>query len=139
MYDELSLRLTILISVSPFTFERDPDNDYTVVRYVVQVRHSNNRMTVYAHLSRIDVKKGQRVEQSQRIGAVGSTGWATGPHLHFEFKVAGQQQNPLSVAKASEALVIEPASRARFAEFAQSAKVQLQVAESLSGSRGLGE
>jgi murein DD-endopeptidase MepM/ murein hydrolase activator NlpD len=106
---------------------------------VVQVRHANDRTTLYAHLSRIEVKKGQRVEQSQRVGAVGSTGWATGPHLHFEIRVKGQHQNPLSVAKASEAVVIDAASRPRFAEIAQSAKVQLQVAESLTGSRGYGE
>jgi murein DD-endopeptidase MepM/ murein hydrolase activator NlpD len=106
---------------------------------VVQVRHANERTTLYAHLSRVEVRKGQRVEQSQRIGAVGSTGWATGPHLHFEIRVKGQQQNPLTVAKASEAVLIDATSRPRFAEVAQSAKVQLQVAESLTGSRGYGE
>lgn len=106
---------------------------------VVQVRHANDRTTLYAHLSRIDVRKGQRVEQSQRLGAVGATGWATGPHLHFEIRVNGQHQNPLKVAKASEAVVIDAASRPRFAEVAQSAKIQLQVAESLTGSRGYGE
>jgi len=106
---------------------------------VVQVRHANERSTLYAHLSRIDVKKGQRIEQGQRVGAVGSTGWATGPHLHFEFRVRGQHQDPLRVAKASEAVVIDATSRPRFAEVAQGAKVQLQVAETLSGSHGYGE
>ena len=62
---------------------------------VVQVEHGNDRSTLYAHLSRIDVRKGQRVEQGQRIGAVGATGWATGPHLHFEFRVNGEHQDPL--------------------------------------------
>jgi murein DD-endopeptidase MepM/ murein hydrolase activator NlpD len=106
---------------------------------VVQVRHANERSTLYAHLSRIDVKKGQRIEQGQRVGAVGSTGWATGPHLHFEFRVRGQHQDPLRVAKASEAVIIDPTSRPRFAEVAQGAKVQLQVAETLAGSHGYGE
>ena len=48
------------------------------------------------------MRQGQRVEQGQRVGAVGMTGWTTGPHLHFEFRVDGQHQDPLSVAKASE-------------------------------------
>ena len=50
--------------------------------------------TFYAHLSRIDVRPGQSVQQGQNIGAVGSTGWATGPHLHFEFRVNGKHHDP---------------------------------------------
>lgn len=96
---------------------------------VVQVLHSNDRTTLYAHLSRIDVKKGQRVEQGTRIGAVGSTGWATGPHLHFEVKVKGQHQDPLVIAKSSEAVVLSPESRARFMTVAQSLRQQLDVAK----------
>ncbi len=106
---------------------------------VVQIQHSNQRSTLYAHLSRIDVKKGQRVEQGQRIGAVGATGWATGPHLHFEFRVAGQHQDPLRVAKASETQPIDAASRARFAELVQSLRAKLDVAETLAGTRALAE
>ena len=79
---------------------------------VVQVKHNNARSTLYAHLSRIDVTMGQRIEQGQRIGAVGSTGWSTGPHLHFEFRVNGQHQDPLRIAKASEAVAIAPAAKA---------------------------
>jgi murein DD-endopeptidase MepM/ murein hydrolase activator NlpD len=99
---------------------------------VVELQHANDRTTLYAHLSRIDVRKGQRVEQSQRIGAVGATGWATGPHLHFEFRVKGQHQDPVRAAKASEALTLDPASRPRFAELVRSAKLQLDAAQSLS-------
>ena len=54
---------------------------------------------------------GQRIEQGERIGAVGATGWATGPHLHFEFKVNGAHQDPMAMAKASEALTIAPAAK----------------------------
>ncbi|MGZ5276658.1 MAG: M23 family metallopeptidase, partial [Caldimonas sp.] len=58
---------------------------------VIHIKHGNELSTVYAHLSRIDVAKGAKVEQGDTIGAVGQTGWATGPHLHFEVKVDGVQ------------------------------------------------
>jgi murein DD-endopeptidase MepM/ murein hydrolase activator NlpD len=106
---------------------------------VVEVKHSNDRSTVYAHLSRIDVRKGQRVEQGLRIGAVGSTGWSTGPHLHFEFRVNGNHQDPMRIAKASETLTLPAASRAEFAVLARSLQAQLDVAETLIGANGRGE
>ncbi len=102
---------------------------------VVHLTHNSDRSTVYAHLSRIDVKKGQRVEQGQRIGAVGSTGWATGPHLHFEFRVHGQFQDPLTLARAAETVTLDPASRARFAELTQSVKAKLEIGDSMIGVR----
>ncbi|MEO8805884.1 MAG: M23 family metallopeptidase [Burkholderiaceae bacterium] len=101
---------------------------------VVEIRHSNQRSTLYAHLSRIDVRKGQHVEQGMRIGAVGSTGWATGPHLHFEVKVGGQQQDPMIMAKASEAVTLTSAGKAEFALLARSVKSQLDVADSIRNS-----
>jgi murein DD-endopeptidase MepM/ murein hydrolase activator NlpD len=101
---------------------------------VLEIRHSNQRSTLYAHLSRIDVKLGQRIEQGQRVGAVGSTGWATGPHLHFEVKVNGAQQDPMLLAKASEAIVLSSAARAEFAQLARSVKGQLEVADSVARS-----
>jgi len=106
---------------------------------VVQIKHNNARSTLYAHLSRIDVKAGQRIEQGQRIGAVGSTGWSTGPHLHFEFRVNGQHQDPLRIAKASEAVAVAPAAKAEFASLVQTLQVKLGVAETLVGARGRGE
>ncbi len=102
---------------------------------VVKIQHGKERSTLYAHLSRIDVRKGEAIEQGQRLGAVGATGWATGPHLHFEFQVNGQHVNPLSIAKASDPVTVDGASRARFAELARSAKLQLDLAETLGGSR----
>ena len=65
---------------------------------VVILRHNGQYSTVYAHLSRIAVRRGARVAQSDTIGYVGQTGWATGPHLHYEFRVGGHARNPLSIA-----------------------------------------
>ena len=61
---------------------------------VVKLEHRNGMVTRYAHLSRIDVKPGQTVDQGQRVGAVGSTGLSTGPHLHYEVWVNGKPVNP---------------------------------------------
>lgn len=101
---------------------------------VVMLKHSGDRETVYAHLSRIDVRKGQRVEQGQRIGAVGMTGWATGPHLHFEFRLHNQQQDPLAIARSAEAQTVVPASRTQFQALAQAAKAQLAAASSMNAA-----
>jgi murein DD-endopeptidase MepM/ murein hydrolase activator NlpD len=65
---------------------------------VVILRHHGQYATVYAHLSRVAVRRGARVAQNDTIGAVGQTGWATGPHLHYEFRVGGQARNPFSIA-----------------------------------------
>ena len=103
---------------------------------VVEVQHSGDRKTVFAHLSRIDVRVGQHIEQAQRLGAVGATGWATGPHLHFEFRVHGQHQDPLAIAKASETLTLDADQRPRFAQVALTMKSDLGLAETLSGQPG---
>jgi murein DD-endopeptidase MepM/ murein hydrolase activator NlpD len=102
---------------------------------VVEIQHGSKRSTLYAHLSRIDVRKGQRAEQGQRLGAVGSTGWATGPHLHFEFRIGGQHQDPLRVAKASETVPLDATARARFNDVVRSVEAKLDVAETLSSRR----
>ena len=103
---------------------------------VVQVMHSHGRSTLYAHLSRIEVRPGQRVEQGQRIGAVGATGWATGPHLHFEFRVDGQFQDPLELARQTEQAVIDSAARPQFLRLAQRAAQHIEAAQSITGFRG---
>jgi murein DD-endopeptidase MepM/ murein hydrolase activator NlpD len=102
---------------------------------VVEINHGSQRTTLYAHLNTIDVKLGQRVEQGQTIGGVGSTGWATGPHLHFEFRVNGVHQDPMLVAKAVESTALDTASRQRFGEVSRLLQAKLDVAETLAGSR----
>jgi len=97
---------------------------------VVFVKHRNQHVTVYAHLSRIGVKKGESVSQGQTIGAVGSTGWATGPHLHFEFRVNGQHQDPMVIARQSEpAAPVSAAGRPAFDRLAAVMRTELASAE----------
>lgn len=61
---------------------------------LVVIAHRLNVVTMYAHLSSINVSKGQCVVGHDRIGRVGSTGYSTGPHLHFEIRVRGAAVNP---------------------------------------------
>jgi len=65
----------------------------------VSIRHKNGYETGYAHQSRIagGIKPGVAVKQGQVIGYVGSTGFSTGPHLHFEVRVNGRPVNPLTI------------------------------------------
>lgn len=95
---------------------------------VIFVEHANQFTTVYAHLSSIDVKQGQRVEQGTVIGAVGSTGWATGPHLHFELREKGEQRDPLTLAQAGEsAKPISKAARPAFDKLAAQMRIELNA------------
>lgn len=97
---------------------------------VVFVQHRNGHETVYAHLSRIDVRKGQSISQGENVGAVGATGWATGPHLHFEFRVNGKHQDPMIIAQQSEvAAPIARASHSAFERLAGLMRSQLAAAE----------
>lgn len=66
---------------------------------VVIVSHGNGFSTLYAHLTKAMVKKGQNVKKGDVIGLEGSTGFATGPHLHFEVRVKGKPKNPLKYVK----------------------------------------
>ncbi|MER3479732.1 MAG: peptidase M23 [Meiothermus sp.] len=62
----------------------------------VIIDHGSGVETLYGHMSRIAVQPGQFVERGQLIGYVGSTGWSTGPHCHFEVRVGGETRNPLA-------------------------------------------
>jgi murein DD-endopeptidase MepM/ murein hydrolase activator NlpD len=102
---------------------------------VVMVKHANGHTTVYAHLSRINVKRGQSVMQGQTLGLVGATGWATGPHLHFEFRVNGQHKDPRVMARQSTSVEISAAAREQFKRHAAIAQVDLTAAASTQVSR----
>jgi murein DD-endopeptidase MepM/ murein hydrolase activator NlpD len=81
----------------------------------VKVRHANGYETLYGHLSRIDVRRGQRVAQGDRIGAVGATGIATGPHLDYRMSRDGQFIDPLRLVS-PPAEPVPAAERAAFDE-----------------------
>lgn len=90
---------------------------------VVIVRHPGNRSTLYAHLSRFGagIRQGMRVSQGDTIGHVGATGMATGPHLHYEFRVAGTHRNPLAMTLPSA----PPLAKAQLPAFRAHAEAML--------------
>ena len=61
---------------------------------VVEISHGNGLLTRYAHMSRTGARRGQMVEAGTVIGAIGSTGRSTGPHLHFELRINNRAVNP---------------------------------------------
>ena len=99
---------------------------------VVIVKHNNEDVTLYAHLSQIAVRLGQQVGQGQRIGGVGATGWATGPHLHFEFRVNGAHQNPQEIARKAQGTVLSQTVRPAFDRLAGAMRLQLASASAAS-------
>jgi murein DD-endopeptidase MepM/ murein hydrolase activator NlpD len=95
---------------------------------MVVIQHNASQSTVYAHLSRMNVRKGQTIKQGDNIGAVGSTGMSTGPHLHFEFRINGRHVDPLTLAQQGSAEPISEAKRPQFNQRAQYARSQLMAA-----------
>ncbi|GAA4353059.1 peptidoglycan DD-metalloendopeptidase family protein [Variovorax defluvii] len=98
---------------------------------IVIVNHRDNQQTAYAHLSRIDVRVGQTLSQGQTVGAVGSSGWATGPHLHFEFRVNGEYRDPTTIAQQEGGAPISPAARPAFERLALATRTELSAAFSV--------
>jgi murein DD-endopeptidase MepM/ murein hydrolase activator NlpD len=99
---------------------------------MVVVRHRGQYSTVYAHLSRFapGAQRGARLAQGDVVGFVGQTGWATGPHLHYEFRVGGQSRNPYAIAMPSG----EPVPAAELAAFRRHAEPLLARLELLAAN-----
>ena len=95
---------------------------------LVVLNHRGGQSTAYAHLNRIHVRKGQRVEQGVLVGEVGSTGVSTGPHLHFEFRDNGVHKDPLTLARQGEAVPVSTSARPTFNALAQRMSVELTAA-----------
>lgn len=95
---------------------------------VVEVKHRDGKSTLFAHLSKIGVTLGQRVEQGDVVGAVGTTGYSTGPHLHFEFRVNGIHHDPLTLASQAESATLSPASRLAFNRMVGDIRINLAAA-----------
>ena len=90
------------------------------------IQHGQQYTTKYLHLSKRHVKSGQKVKQGQLIGRVGATGWATGPHLHYEFLVNGVHRNPRTILdKLPKAKAIDDTEMAAFSQAIQPALAQL--------------
>ncbi|MDE0949757.1 MAG: peptidoglycan DD-metalloendopeptidase family protein [Halioglobus sp.] len=95
------------------------------------VKHGEQYITKYLHLNKRKVKAGQRVSQGQIIGSVGSTGAATGPHLHYEFLVNGVHRNPRTIhKKLPKAKSLPGAEMANFRQTINKASSQLAVLRS---------
>ncbi|MDY0963086.1 MULTISPECIES: M23 family metallopeptidase [Massilia] len=86
---------------------------------MVVLKHWSSYSTAYAHMSRIapGMRKGSKISQGQVIGYVGSTGWSTGPHLHYEFRVAGVAKDPNKF----KSLAQQPLNQAELARFRMAA------------------
>jgi murein DD-endopeptidase MepM/ murein hydrolase activator NlpD len=102
----------------------------------VEIRHGGGITTLYAHLSRFGagIRAGMRVRQGDPIGYVGSTGYATGPHLHYEFKIGGIHQNPLKVAL-PKAEPVPPGLKSQFLQIASQARVTIDLVASAPTGR----
>jgi murein DD-endopeptidase MepM/ murein hydrolase activator NlpD len=102
----------------------------------IEIRHGSGITTLYGHLSGFagGIQAGARVHQGDPIGYVGSTGWATGPHLHYEFKIAGMNQDPMRVAL-PRAEPIPARLREQFQKAAAEARTTIDLVSTASAAR----
>jgi murein DD-endopeptidase MepM/ murein hydrolase activator NlpD len=103
---------------------------------VVVLQHHGAYSTLYAHLSGFAprLRTGAKVRQGDTVGFVGATGWATGPHLHYEFRIAGEPRNPMTVALPN-VIPLPPEHRAAFASRVAPLARDLALAQELGGTR----
>lgn len=101
---------------------------------VVIVQHGSHYETLYAHLSRFkrNLQQGDSVKQGEIIGYVGQTGLATGPHLHYEFRVDGIHRNPELIQTSRNAMALSDQSLSDFKRQAQPLLAQLYQAKAKS-------
>ena len=102
----------------------------------VELRHGGGITTLYGHLSGFagGVRTGARVRQGDPVAFVGATGWATGPHLHYEFKIAGVHQDPMKVAL-PKATPVPVRLKARFDSEASEAGARIAMVRGNSSLR----
>jgi len=99
---------------------------------VVILQHSGNVTTLYGHMSRFaGIGAGERVRQGQLIGYVGMTGLATGPHLHYEFRIGGEHRDPLTVTLPKP----EPLPSNELARFREQTQPMLARLKLIEGTR----
>ncbi|HTJ95896.1 MAG TPA: peptidoglycan DD-metalloendopeptidase family protein [Rhodocyclaceae bacterium] len=98
---------------------------------VVVLRHQSKYTTLYGHMSAFasGLHKGERVSQGDVIGYVGQSGMATGPHLHYEFRINGEHQNPLTIAMPTAA----PLTAAQLSDFKNKTQAYLGQIEMTRG------
>ena len=102
----------------------------------IEIKHGGSITTLYGHLSGFasGIRAGARVRQGEPIGYVGSTGYATGPHLHYEFKISGAHQDPLRVAL-PKAEPVPERLRTRFLSIASEARARIDRVSAASTAR----
>jgi murein DD-endopeptidase MepM/ murein hydrolase activator NlpD len=99
---------------------------------VIHIDHGQGWETVYAHLSHIGVRVHEAVQRGEVIGNVGMTGWATGPHLHFEYRDHGVYKDPLQVARTAKPTELSAQARPAFDRLAGVMRSQLAAAAAVN-------
>jgi murein DD-endopeptidase MepM/ murein hydrolase activator NlpD len=104
---------------------------------VIFIRHARSVSTVYAHLNEFahGLRAGDSVGKGDVIGYVGQTGWATGPHLHYEFLINGAQTDPMSIALLQAPASLDAADKRRFNDVVATRRAELGRADGLAIAR----